>query len=398
MRCRCARARRIPARVDGRELHDAVGFGDLGAPEEAVRRWWPPTPCPRTRPPAGAAALSGRGLRRTRSRCPARRTARGRPPRSPRVCTARCARPGTPGRAASPGGRRGCRCAPRARRTRSARRWSRGSARTCLRRPAGRPARAVGERPRWTPGPPRSRRPLRGRCGRRPRRLTAAGGEHGAQADQPTGGQDAAAVELSHAVTSRARATRRGAGARRRASCPCRGRDRPRSRRAACRTAAPRRRRSGWRTAPASCCVFPTPPGNRLSPVKRCTPASSGPRQTRAMLPGVCPRRWITSRVCAADGHRVAVLDGALHGHRQIGGVVAAWATVAAPVASTISGSARWWSQCPCVVTTVRRSASPISRGSASRLGRGVDQQRLAARRVSAAGRRCSPSRSRRAC
>ena len=110
-------------------------------------------------------------------------------------------------------------------------------------------------------------------------------------------------------LTSRARATPRGAVARRRSSCPCRGRDRPTSRRAACRTAAPRRRRSGWRTGrrPAGCC--PTPPGNRLSPVKTCVPASPGPRQTSAMLPGVCPRRWIDLEGLVADGHGVAVLD-----------------------------------------------------------------------------------------
>ena len=39
--------------------------------------------------------------------------------------------------------------------------------------------------------------------------------------------------------------------------------------------------------------VFPGPPGNRESPVNRCGPSAA--RYTRAIEPGVCPRRWMTS-------------------------------------------------------------------------------------------------------
>ena len=225
------------------------------------------------------------------------------------------------------------------------------------------------------------RRELVPRC-RRPLRLAAAGGEDRAQADQPAGGQDAPAGRGQPPVTSRARATRRGAGARRRASCPCRGPGRPTSRRAASPNS--RSSTSSIRLAnrAASFWVLPTPPGNRLSPVNTCTPASSGPapdegdaaRRVPAQVDHLERLRRRRSRCrrarrCAATGTGRSAAS-------------AGCATVTAPVASTTSGSARWWSQWPCVVTTVRSVGVADQRAQRLRLGGRVDQQRLAGRGV----------------
>ena len=179
-------------------------------------------------------------------------------------------------------------------------------------------------------------------------------------------------------LTSRGRATPPGAGARRRGSCRCRGRGRPRSRRAACRKPLLDVVDQRWRTGrrPAGCC--PTPPGNRLSPVKTWVPASSGPAPDQRDAARRVPAQVDHLERLVADGHRVAVLDRAADrapaGRRRRPGARRS----RAPVASTTSGSARWWSQCPCVVTTVRTSASPISAQQRLGLGGGVDQQRLA--------------------
>jgi hypothetical protein len=82
------------------------------------------------------------------------------------------------------------------------------------------------------------------------------------------------------------------------------------------------------------------------------------------MLPGVCPRRCTTSRVWSPTATVSPCSTGRVTGTGR-SAASAGWATVVAPVASTTSGSARWWSQCPCVVTTVRTSASPIIASSA---------------------------------
>jgi hypothetical protein len=66
-----------------------------------------------------------------------------------------------------------------------------------------------------------------------------------------------------------------------------------------------------------------------------------------------------------ADADGLAVHDGPLDRDGS-SSASAGCATVTAPVASTTSGSARWWSQCPCVVTTVRTSASAMNARSAS--------------------------------
>ena len=70
----------------------------------------------------------------------------------------------------------------------------------------------------------------------------------------------------------------------------------------------------------ASFCVLPTPPGNRLSPVKTCTPASrAAPHQGDAAR-GVPAQVHDLERLLA-DGHGVAVLDRPLHRDREVGGV-----------------------------------------------------------------------------
>ena len=114
-------------------------------------------------------------------------------------------------------------------------------------------------------------------------------------------------------VTSRVRATRRGAGARRRGSCPCRGRGRPTS--SSGRAPNSRSSTSSIRLAnrSASFWVLPTPPGNRLSPVKTCVPASSGPAPDQRDAARRVPAQVDDLERLPADGHRVAVLDGPLH-------------------------------------------------------------------------------------
>ena len=111
----------------------------------------------------------------------------------------------------------------------------------------------------------------------------------GVTVGQPVRGLLTAAV-----VTSRGRATPAWTGAPRRGSSPCRGRGRTRSRPAGGRTACVPRRRSARRTA-RDPVVAPTPPGNSESPVNRCG-VPAGSRYSRAIEPGVCPTRWITSR------------------------------------------------------------------------------------------------------
>ena len=135
------------------------------------------------------------------------------------------------------------------------------------------------------------------------------------------------------------------------------------------------------RSAAASFCVLPTPPGNRLSPVKTCV-LPSGARQTSAMLPGVCPRRCTTSSVGAPDGHGVAVLDRARAPGTGRSSASAGCATVTAPVRSDDLG------QRAVVVPVPVRGDDGAQVGVADQLaqrlglGGGVDQQRLAGRGV----------------
>ena len=373
-------AGRVPAGVDGRELHRRRRRRSTWVPRRkrsgvGRRRFLVPVlvrarraarPGPARRPAKpGVDAL-------------ARRTARGRRPRSPRGCRRRRARPGRRGRSGVPGrpSRMSLRTACASNQVGPAMvSGVRGQVPAPSSRSTGR---AAGERPTCGTG---GRRRARARCvavraaGRcRPRAPRP--GRSARRRPGRSGGR------VSHRSPAALAPLGRGAAARRRASCPCRGRGRPRSRRAASPNS--RSSTSSIRLAnrAASCCVLPTPPGNRLSPVKTWTPASSGPRQTSAMLPGVCPRRWITSSVCpptvtvspCSTGPRAPAPAGRRRRRR------ARRSSRRSP--RRPRGSARWWSQCPCVVTTVRSVGVADQRAQRLRLGGRVDQQRLAARGV----------------
>ena len=167
-------------------------------------------------------------------------------------------------------------------------------------------------------------------------------------------------------ATSPARATRPGAAARRRGSSRCRGRGRTRCRRGAGRRSWWTTSSMSWANASASPKVLPTPPGNSESPVKRCGwPPSEQSRRRAARSSRGCGRRGRSRRACSrrpgpcrpgrtsrAIGTPVCSVMASASGTP---------ATVAAPVASTTSARARWWSQCWWVVRTWVSPASPIS-------------------------------------
>ena len=78
------------------------------------------------------------------------------------------------------------------------------------------------------------------------------------------------------------------------------------------------------------------------------------------MLPGVCPRRWMTDSVAVPTGtvppFSTSVVTGTGSSTASSG-----WATTSAPVASWTSASACQWSKCRCVVMIRRTGRSPIS-------------------------------------
>ena len=112
------------------------------------------------------------------------------------------------------------------------------------------------------------------------------------------------------AVTSRGRATPRGAGARHRSSSRRRGRGRTRCRRRGWRRPARRRRRRASRSSGPGFLVLPTPPGKSESPVNRwVSPSGSRPGQ-RHRARGV-PAQVDDVELELADRHHVALLPAA---------------------------------------------------------------------------------------
>ena len=105
-----------------------------------------------------------------------------------------------------------------------------------------------------------------------------------------------------------------------------------------------------WVKSPG-CHVFPTPPGNRQSPVNNwVTPPVAGPFRASAIDPGVCPRRWMTSNV-SSPICTVSPLASKRSGLTGSGSESISLAAVGAPVAAATASSACQWSKCWWLVT-----------------------------------------------
>ena len=78
------------------------------------------------------------------------------------------------------------------------------------------------------------------------------------------------------------------------------------------------------------------------------------------MLPGVCPRRWITEISLEPTGTVSPWFTSPVAGTGS-SGASSVWAITAAPVAACTSASACQWSQCRCVVTILLSGRPPSS-------------------------------------
>ena len=73
--------------------------------------------------------------------------------------------------------------------------------------------------------------------------------------------------------------------------------------------------------------VFPTPPGNRQSPVNRCGGAGRGRRRAGRSSPGVWPTRWIARRARRGRPRSCRRRHGLVDRWRRSPSASAAWAT-----------------------------------------------------------------------